>query len=83
MYTYINRSDYTPYDKGVSAKKSIPITHNLRVLKTKTKDYSGKILHNFMLEEVSDIGPSNVAKFGRYVINGYIYMSNAKVNVYV
>ena len=65
VYILVCRNDYTPHDKGVSAKKVIPISHNLRVLKTKTKDYSGKILHNFMLEEVTDIGPSNIAKFGR------------------
>ena len=31
----------------------------------KTKEYKGYgVLHNFMLEELMDYGPANVAKFG-------------------
>lgn len=45
-------------------KKAIPITHNLRLLKIKAKDYRGTVMYNFMLEEVMDYGPANVGKFG-------------------
>jgi len=46
-------------------KKRIPIQHTHRVLKIKSKDYKGYgALHNFMLEEVLDYGPANIAKFG-------------------
>jgi hypothetical protein len=31
----------------------------------KSKEYGGQMLHNFMLEEIFDYGPVNVAKFGR------------------
>jgi hypothetical protein len=34
----------------------------------KSKDYGGhRALHNFMLEEVHDYGPVNLAKFARYI----------------
>ncbi len=49
-----------------SYKKKIPITHNLRVLQIKAKEYKGLgPVYNFMLEEVLDYGPSNIGKFGR------------------
>jgi hypothetical protein len=39
-----------------SVKKKILITHNLRMLKIKTKEYGkGQTLHNFMLEEVPQL----------------------------
>ena len=63
----LSRNDYISSPRGTGMKKSIPLTPNLRVLKIKTKEYSGKIMHNFMLEEVHDFGPVNVAKFARYV----------------
>ena len=54
--------------RAVHAKKVITIRGNLRVLKIHTKDYSGHgLLHNFMIEEVHDYGPSNVGKFARCV----------------
>ncbi len=57
------RIEYQKNPKGY--KKKIPITHNLRVLQIKSKDYKGLgPVHNFMLEEVLDYGPSNVGKFG-------------------
>lgn len=44
---------YNPRGSSASVKKRILITHNLRLLKIKTKDYGkGQTLHNFMLEEV-------------------------------
>ena len=45
---------YNPRGSSASVKKRILITHNLRLLKIKTKDYGkGQTLHNFMLEEVT------------------------------
>lgn len=44
---------YNPRGSMASVKKKILITHNLRMLKIKTKEYGkGQTLHNFMLEEV-------------------------------
>ena len=54
-HIYIYRTDYQYNPRGStgSVKKKILITHNLRLLKIKTKDYGkGQTLHNFMLEEV-------------------------------
>jgi hypothetical protein len=49
---------------GNGYKKKIHITHNLRCLKIHRKEYSGfGSMMNFMLEEVLDYGPVNVAKF--------------------
>jgi hypothetical protein len=67
LLLFKNRSDYQYNPRGSmsAVKKKIPIVHNLRMMKIKTKDYGkGKLLHNFMLEEVMDYGPTNVAKFG-------------------
>ena len=48
------RADYQYNPRGSTAmKKKIPITHNLRMLKIKSKAYGkNQMLHNFMLEEV-------------------------------
>ncbi|RYY79587.1 hypothetical protein EON63_17150 [archaeon] len=49
---------------GVGAKKRIVITHNMRVLQIKCKEYKGHgMLYHFMLEELMDYGPNNVGKF--------------------
>lgn len=51
---------------GANCKKKIPITHQMRVLQIKAKDYKGfGTLHNFMLEDIQDFGTVNVGKFAR------------------
>ena len=53
-HLYIFRADYQFNPRGSTAmKKKIAITHNLRLLKIKSKAYGkNQTLHNFMLEEV-------------------------------
>lgn len=64
LYLYKSKMDYDLNMRGSGFKKRIPIAYNLRCLKIHRKDYSGiGSLLNFMLEEVLDYGPSNVAKF--------------------
>lgn len=64
LYLFRSKSDYEVNGYHANAKKRIPITQHLRPLKIKAKDYSEiGILYNFMLEEIKDYGPSNLAKF--------------------
>ena len=61
LLLFVCRADYqyNPRGSSASVKKRILITHNLRLLKIKTKDYGkGQTLHNFMLEEVGNLYPS-------------------------
>ena len=66
LYLYRTRADYEDgggYNHS-KCKKVIPITQLLRPLKIKSKEYESMgVLHNFMLEEIKDYGPSNLAKF--------------------
>lgn len=63
---YRSRADRQFQNRGAQPKKVIPITHNLKLLKIKPKEYKGfGILYNFMLEEIMDYGPVNVGKFAR------------------
>jgi len=65
LILYRSRTDYEYNKSRAEVKKRIPIQHTHRVLKIKTKEYKGYgVLHNFMLEEVMDYGPANIAKFG-------------------
>ena len=60
LFLFVCRADYqyNPRGSSASVKKRILITHNLRLLKIKTKDYGkGQTLHNFMLEEVGNLYP--------------------------
>jgi len=63
LFLYRSKDDYESSRNGSKAKRKIPITQSLRPLKIKTKEYDIGILHNFMLEEIKDYGPSNIAKF--------------------
>eukprot|EP01037_Dinobryon_pediforme_P029137 gene29137-32671_t len=65
LFLYRSRLDYQYNPKGTpNFKKKIPITHNLRLLQIKAKEYKGYgLVYNFMLEEVLDYGPANVGKF--------------------
>jgi hypothetical protein len=66
LYLYRSRADYEDgggYNHS-KCKKIIPITQLLRPLKIKSKEYESMgVLHNFMLEDIKDYGPSNLAKF--------------------
>ncbi len=66
LYLYRTRADYEDgggYNHS-KCKKVIPITQLLRPLKIKSKEYESMgVLHNFMLEDIKDYGPSNLAKF--------------------
>jgi len=64
LYLYRTKSDFLHNPRYTGYKKKIPIVHNLRALKIHRKDYPGLgSMLNFMLEEVFDYGPVNVAKF--------------------
>ncbi len=66
MFMFANREDYQFTSKGAQPRKKIPITHNLRILRIKTKEYKGLgVVHNFMVEENMDYGLVNIAKFAR------------------
>lgn len=71
---YKNKNDFTlSRTRGDSKRASrvIPIEHNLRPLKIKSKSYPGRgNVYNFMLEEVKDFGPINIAKFGSHDYEG-------------
>ena len=66
MFSLANAPPRGDRNMGRNAKKVIPIIPILRVLPIKLKTYAGKgALYNFMLEEVRDYGPTNIAKFAR------------------
>jgi hypothetical protein len=61
---YRNKSDYEYNPTGTRVKKDVVISSKLRCQKVHPKDYNGYgTLYNFMLEEIEDFGPVNVAKF--------------------
>ena len=67
-HNIIVRADFqnNPTGSHSAAKRVIPIKHTYRILKVHPKEYSGLgILYNFMVEEIFDYGPVNVAKFAR------------------
>ncbi len=43
LYIYRTRVDYQYNPEGTNAKRVIPITHNLRVLPIKAKEYRGRL----------------------------------------
>ena len=61
------------------------MAHNLRVLKIHRKEYSGHgSMLNFMLEEVLDYGPTNIAKFAsqsRGQIEALYEQLKARINI--
>ena len=59
--------DHNPSGSHSAAKRVIPIKHTMRALNVHPKEYPGLgIMYNFMVEEIFDYGPVNVAKFARY-----------------
>lgn len=64
LLLYRNKQDYEYNPGGTRVKKDVAITHKLRCQKVHQKEYEGYgMLYNFMLEEMEDYGPANVAKF--------------------
>merc|ERR1719487_634598 len=63
LYVYRNEHDYRYNPAETMVKKKVPITRKLVVNKVKRKEYDGVWLHNFMLQEETDFGLTNLAKF--------------------
>ena len=69
LHVYRKRVDYklnlsNPHNPDHWPKKKYPISQFLRPIQLKNKQYPDYgLLWNFMLEEIKDFGPSNLAKF--------------------